>query len=98
MTENIIKLDLNSFQDMCKTIEELTKENQDLKLDNDFLQRQNKALKLRCGKYCLQIRDLESENADLKFSKNFLTDTAEENFIANGEAHYEKFAFIGDDF
>ena len=73
MTENIIKLDLNSFQDMCKTIEELTKENQDLKLDNDFLQRQNNALKMRCSNYCLQVRDLEAEIKDMKFTRNYLT-------------------------
>ena len=73
MTENIIKLDLKSFQDMCKTIEELTKENQDLKLDNDFLQKQNNALKMRCSSYCLQVRDLESEIADMKFTRNYLT-------------------------
>ena len=43
---DVIKLDLKSFQDMCKTIEELTQENQELKLDNDFLQRQVNALRL----------------------------------------------------
>ncbi len=73
MTDEIIKLDLRSFQDMCKTIEELTQANQDLKLDNDFLQKQNNALKLRCSKYCLQVQKLESEIADLKFTHNYLT-------------------------
>ena len=68
MTENIIKLDLKSFQDMCKTIEELTNENQDLKLDNDFLQKQN-----NCSKYCLQVQELESEIADMRFTRKYLT-------------------------
>ena len=51
----------------------LREENQALKLDNDFLQRQNAACKLRCSKYALQVRELESEIADLKFTHNYLT-------------------------
>ena len=58
---------------MCKTIEELTNENQDLKLDNDFLQRQNNALKMRCSDYCLRNKKLEEEIADMKFTRNYLT-------------------------
>ena len=81
----------------------LREENQSLKTDNDFLQRQNRALKLRCGKYALEIHDLESEITDMKFTRNCFgnmspIDIAEEECIANGEAHYNKFAFIGDDY
>lgn len=86
--------------------------------ENKFLDKQNRALKLRCSKYCLQISDLEAEIKDMKFTHKMLnseeagrafaqellgkpmskTDIEEEEFIANGEAHYEKFAFLGDDF
>jgi hypothetical protein len=52
---------------------QLREENQQLKVDNDFLQRQNTACKLRCSKYALQVRELESEIADLKFTHNYLT-------------------------
>ena len=51
----------------------LREENQSLKIDNDFLQRQNKACKLRCSDYCLQIQKLEDEIADLRFTKGFLS-------------------------
>ena len=51
----------------------LREENQSLRLDNDFLQRQNTACKLRCSKYALQVRELESEIADLRFTHNYLT-------------------------
>lgn len=51
----------------------LKEENQSLKVDNDFLQRQNKALKLRCSNYSLTITELESEIADLRFTHKYLT-------------------------
>ncbi len=52
---------------------QLREENQSLKIDNDFLQRQNAACKLRCSKYALQVRELESEIADMKFTRNYLS-------------------------
>ena len=73
MTEKIIKLDLNSYVAMCKTIDVLTEENQQLKVDNEFLRKQNRALKLRCSKYCLQNRKLEEEIKDMKFTRKYLT-------------------------
>ena len=66
MTDEIIKLDLKSFQDMCKTIEEQ-------KNELEFLQRQNNALKIRCSDYSLRISKLESEIADMKFTREYLT-------------------------
>lgn len=63
-----IKLD-EVLEELCF----LREENESLKLDNDFLQRQNNALKMRCSKYCLQVRDLESEIADMKFTRKYLT-------------------------
>ena len=79
----------------------------------NFLKRQNEALKLRCSNYSLRIGELETEIADMKFTRKYLTSEeagrafarellgkpmTEEEFIAEGEAHYNKFAFIGDDF
>lgn len=88
--------------------------------ENKFLDKQNRALKLRCSKYCLQISDLEAEIKDMKFTHKMLNseeagrafaqellgkpmtkaDIEEENFIAEGEAEYERTWNIadGDDF
>jgi hypothetical protein len=93
-------------------IQELKEENQSLRLDNDFLQRQNKALKLRCSNYCLQVRDLESEIKDLRFTHKYLTSeeagrafarellgkpmTEEDLAIEAGENGYKP--YTGDDF
>lgn len=103
---------------LLEELQTLKNENCSLKADNDFLQRQNNALKMRCSKYCLEIKDLTSELQDLRFTHNYLTseeagrafardllgkpmskaDIEEEKMIADGEAHYERFAFLGDDF
>lgn len=66
--QNRLKLD-----EVLEELYFLREENESLKLDNDFLQRQNNALKMRCSKHCLQIRDLESEIADMKFTRKYLT-------------------------
>ena len=91
----------------------LREENQSLKIDNDFLQRQNAALKMRCSKYALEIHDLESEIADMKFTQKYLTAEeagrkfAEELLSVNAEIaaeqHEEKVvsamgSFLGDDY
>ena len=62
-----------SLKDILLEIQELREENQSLKIDNDFLERQNEALKLRCGKYSLTIQELESEIKDMKFTRRYLT-------------------------
>ena len=67
-TENRLKLD-----EVLEELYYLREENQSLKIDNDFLEKQNKALKLRCGKYCLKVHDLESEIQDLRFTHKYLT-------------------------
>lgn len=59
--------------DAHETVKELEEKIDELTIDNDFLQRQNNALKMRCSKYCLEIRDLESEIADMKFTRKYLT-------------------------
>ena len=70
MTDNreeitFIKVEANSFQELCDRLAELENENK-------FLKKQNNALKMRCSKYCLEISDLETEINDLKFTQKFL--------------------------
>ena len=101
-------------------IKEILLENESLKAENEFLQRQNAACKLRCSKLAIQVHELESEIADMKFTHKMLNseeagrafarellgkpmtplDIEEDEFIANGEAHYERTWNIacGDDF
>lgn len=69
MTEDrTLKLD-----EVLEELYALREQNHELKVDNDFLQRQNNALKMRCSNYCLQVRDLESEIEDMKFTRKYLT-------------------------
>lgn len=56
------------MKDTLLEIQHLKEENQRLKVDNDFLEKQNKALKMRCSKYCLKISTLQREIQDLKFT------------------------------
>ena len=90
----------------------LREENQSLKIDNDFLQKQNAACKLRCGKFAIKVRELESEIADMKFVHKMLNSeeagrafarellgkpmTREELAIEAAENAYEP--YTGDDF
>ena len=70
---NFIKIEATGFQDICNKLAELEEENKSIKLDNDFLQRQNTALKLRCSKYAVENRELTDEINDLRFSHKYLT-------------------------
>ena len=70
---NFIKIEANGFQDICNKLAELEEENKSIKLDNDFLQRQNNALKLRCSKYAIENRELTDEINDLRFTHKYLT-------------------------
>lgn len=54
-------------------IKDIQLENEELKARNDFLERQNKALKMRCSKYSLEITKLTSEIQDLRFTHEYLT-------------------------
>ena len=53
-------------------IKNILLENEELKARNDFLQRQNNALKMRCSKYSLEIKELTAEIQDMKFTKKYL--------------------------
>ena len=86
-------------------IKDIQLENEELKARNDFLERQNKALKMRCSKYSLEITKLTSEIQDMKFTHQMLNSEeagrtfarellgkpmTEDEFIAAGEAEYER--------
>ena len=84
-------------------IKNLLIENEGLHAENEFLQRQVNALKLRCSELSKRNMELESELVDQRITTALgvpmsKADIEEEQFIAQGEAHYERFAFIGDDF
>lgn len=59
---------------MTRTIklDEVIEELQALKEENEFLQKQNKALKIRCSDYCLRVNKLECEIQDMKFTHKML--------------------------
>ena len=102
------------IKDTLLEIQELRESVQDLKLDNDFLRRQNSACKLRCREYAKRVHELELEVADLRFTHKYLTSEeagkafarellgkpmTEEEFITAGEAEYERtWNLDGDDF
>ena len=70
MTDDIKNLKLS---EVLEELYALREQNQSLKIDNDFLQRQNSALKIRCGKYCLENKKLSEEISDMRFTRKYLT-------------------------
>ena len=70
MTDDIKTLKLS---EVLEELYALREQNQELKLDNDFLEKQNNSLKIRCGKYCLENKKLSEEIADMKFTRKYLT-------------------------
>lgn len=79
-TENIIKIDINSFVDMCQKIETLTAENEQLKDENETLFETNedlikeiRDLKSRCSALSEENINLSSEIRDMKFTRKYLT-------------------------
>ena len=90
---------------------DLEADNKFLKRQNNALKLRCSEYSLRISKLENEIADMKftrkyltSEEAGKAFARELLgkpmtkADIEEEEFIANGEAHYEKFAFIGDDF
>lgn len=87
MTENIVKVDTKSFQDMCQKIINLEKENKQLKADNKILgseltyfkeysadlEEEVNLLKNRCRTLTCENHDLSLEIKDMKFTRKFLT-------------------------
>ena len=61
------------INEVLEELHYLREENQSLKIDNDFLQKQNAACKMRCGKYAIENQQLRDEIADLRFTHNYLT-------------------------
>ena len=54
-------------------LEALQEENQSLKIDNEFLRKQNASCKMRCSKYAIENQELRDEIADMKFTRKYLT-------------------------
>ena len=78
--ENIIKLDIKSFVDMCQKIETLTAQNEQLKDENETLFETNELLikeirdiKAKCSELSKENISLKLEIKDMKFTRNFLT-------------------------
>ena len=87
------------LSELLEELQALREENKSIKLDNDFLQRQNNALKIRCSKYAIEIRELTDEVNDLQFANNHLLSTPmtpEEVAIEEAENCYVP--YNGDDF
>ena len=78
--ENIIKLDIKSFVDMCQKIETLTAQNEQLMDENETLFETNELLikeirdiKAKCSELSKENISLKLEIKDMKFTRNFLT-------------------------
>ncbi len=85
--QNIAKIDVKGFQDLCNHFAELEKENQQLKADNKILgneltyfkeyaadlEEDVNNLKARCQKLATENHDLLLENQDMKFTRKYLT-------------------------
>ena len=72
MTDTNFEIQNLKLDEVLNELYGLREENQQLKVDNDFLQRQNAACKLRCGKLAIQVRELECEISDMKFTHKML--------------------------
>ena len=78
-TENIIKIDINSFVDMCQKIETLTAQNEQLIEENETLFETNEEfiktirnLKGRCNELSEENLKLSLEIQDMKFTHKIL--------------------------
>ena len=71
--ENIIKLDTNSFIEMCQKIDDLTEENKRLEDELTHFKARNFSLSKRCRELTIENHDLALEIKDMKFTKKYLT-------------------------
>lgn len=85
--QNIAKIDVKGFQDLCNHFAELEKENKQLKQDNKVLgheltyfkeyaadlEEDVNNLKANCRKLTSENMSLKSEIKDMKFTRNYLT-------------------------
>ena len=93
---DFIKVETKSFQDMCEQIIALQKENQQLKVDNDFLQHENaklnrmkNGLRLNNSKLTLERNELVDELHHIKSMSMFEfgnTYCSSESLEADGHA------------
>ena len=67
-TENIIKLDIPSFVDMCQKIETLENENKQLNEELTHFKRKSFACMKRCKELTARNREIELELKDLTFT------------------------------
>lgn len=65
-TENIIKLDMQSFIDMCEKIELQESHIKGLKAENEILRDENETYFETCNDLIREIRNLRTELDDLK--------------------------------
>lgn len=66
-TENI------RIDELLTELQGLREAKDSLERDNDFLQRQNSALRFRCATYSRKNMELEAEIRDMKFTRDYLT-------------------------
>ena len=71
---NFIKVDIPSFQDMCKRIMELEKENEELKEDNDFLNRRVDSYRFRNAQLRRELHDIK-EMSMFEFGNKYCNDS-----------------------
>ena len=66
-------IEMTEIKNILLELEALQEENHELKVDNEFLKKQNAACKMRCSKYAIENQQLRDEIADLRFTHKYLT-------------------------
>ena len=107
--ENIAKIEIKGFQDLCRRFGELQQENKKLKQGNQIVQdelayfkeyaadleEENARLKARCRELSSENHDLLVENKDLKFTRTHLLTDFEKAEIAALKHEKEIVAAMG---
>ena len=70
---NFVKIEAKGFQDLCKKLAELEKQNDELQEELTHFKAKNYSLSKRCRKLATENQDLALEVKDLKFTHNYLT-------------------------